>query len=204
MNSVNNNEVFDLTDYINNNVIENKTEGTPVLKPEEALDLNVELTKNSIVEPVSLSEEKEENQSSKFSDYFSKYVQDSSNTENVQGTSSQNLNVLTIPEFIDSKGRLYTAMATEKIKQNELVEKYLCGYLNLNGKVLKALNNVNANYQILVDSENLDEYIIVSVKESLNNAKLSNGRDVRALEKVIFQVKPYVVNNLSDFTMITN
>ena len=80
----------------------------------------------------------------------------------------------------------------------------MCGYLNLNGKVLKALNNVNTNYQVLVDSENLDEYIIVPVKESLTDAKLSNGRDVKPLEKVIFQVKPYVINNLSDFTMITN
>ena len=57
---------------------------------------------------------------------------------------------------------------------------------------------------VLVDSENLDEYIIVSVKESLGNVKLSNGREVRPLEKVLFQVKPYAVSNLSDFTMITN
>lgn len=205
MNSVNNNEVFDLTDYINSSVVENKNEAvTPVLKPEEALDLNVELTKNSSVEPVSLPEEKSENNSSKFDDYFSKYVQDSSNNENVQNITKQDVNVQNIPEFIDSKGRLYTAVATEKIKQNELVEKYLCGYLNLNGKVLKALNNVNTNYQVLVDSENLDEYIIVPVKESLTGAKLSNGRDVKPLEKVIFQVKLYVINNLSDFTMITN
>ncbi len=205
MNSVNNNEVFDLTDYINNNVVENKNEEVvPVLKPEEALNLNVELAKNSSVEPISLPEEKEEDNSSKFADYFSKYVQNSSNTENVQNSSVNNLDIQNIPEFIDSKGRLYTAIVTEKIKQNELVEKYLCGYLNLNGKVLKALNNVNTNYQVLVDSENLYEYIIVPVKESLGNAKLSNGREVRAAEKVIFQVKPYAMNNLSDFTMITN
>ncbi len=205
MDSVNNNEVFDLTDYINSNVVENKNEEvTPVLKPDEALDLNVELTKNSSVAPVSLPEEKEKDESSKFGDYFSKYIQNPSTTENIQTQNFQNSDIQNVPEFIDSKGRLYSTTATDKVKQNELVEKYLCGYLNLNGKVLKALNNVNTNYQVLVDSENLEEYIIVSVKESLGNVKLSNGREVRPLEKVLFQVKPYAVSNLSDFTMITN